>query len=60
VTYASCVRKKMLLPWTNLQKYANDLQIVIVFWDKRKTKENQTNLTQKKVCYANEAYRNVK
>lgn len=63
VTYASwCVRNKGDAPALNelANKYANDLQIVIVFWDKRKNLKkivNQFN-SKIKVCYANEAYRN--
>ncbi len=63
VTYASwCVRNKGDAPALNelANKYANELQIVIVFWDKRKKLKkivNQFN-SKIKVCYANEAYRN--
>ena len=63
VTYASwCVRNKGDAPALNelANKYANDLQIVVVFWDKRenlKKTVNQFN-SKIKICYANEAYRN--
>lgn len=63
VTYASwCVRNKGDAPALNslANKYANDLQIVIIFWDKKKnlkTIVNQFN-SKIKICYANEAYQN--
>lgn len=63
VTYASwCVRNKGDAPALNeiANKYATNLQIVVVFWDKRqnlKKTVNQFN-SKIKICYANEAYRN--
>ena len=63
VTYASwCVRNKGDAPALNelANKYANDLQIVVVFWDKRQNlKKTVKQFNSKiKICYASEAYRN--
>ncbi len=63
VTYASwCVRNKGDAPALNelATKYTNELQVVIVFWDKKKNLKkirNQFN-SKIKICYANEAYHN--
>nr|WP_314839824.1 thioredoxin family protein [uncultured Flavobacterium sp.] len=63
VTYASwCVRNKGDAPALNTlaNKYGNDLQIVIVFWDKKKNLKKTVNQfnSKIKICYANEAYQN--
>jgi thiol-disulfide isomerase/thioredoxin len=63
VTYASwCVRNKGDAPALNTlaNKYFDDLQIVIVFWDKKKNLKKTVNQynSKIKICYANETYQN--
>lgn len=63
LTYASwCIPSKGEIPALNKlsQKYANDVQFIILFWDK---KNNIKNIARKfnhniEVCYAHESYKN--
>ena len=63
LTYASwCIPSKGEIPALNklAQKYAKDVQFVILFWDK---KHNVKKIARKfnhniSVCYANESYKN--
>jgi thiol-disulfide isomerase/thioredoxin len=60
-TYTSwCVLNKGEIPAINklAKKYNKDLQIVVIFWDKRNNAKNLANQfsSDVQVCYANESY----
>ncbi|RKS90380.1 thiol-disulfide isomerase/thioredoxin [Flavobacterium limicola] len=63
VTYASwCILNKGDAPALNelAKKYPDDLQIVIIFWDKKQNLKKIANQFSNaiKICYANESYAN--
>lgn len=61
ITYASwCVIPKGEIPALNIlaKEHRNDLQFIVVFWDKKNDLKNIANKFSSyiKVCYANESY----